>query len=450
MHKNIQNGQAVSEGRFQQPYRTMWPRPFEEYWFKDFHSIEGLDCFDILKPYGIWCEYFHERTLGHYGMVMESAPKPRVAIRHARKTRRAENVINFSSYNYLGLSCRPEIIDASVIALKSYGLGSMGSPRLCGTMDVHRQLATDLARFMDREEVLLFPTGYAANLGLISGLMRPGDVIVADQLAHASMVDGARLAGIRPRFFRHNDAADLDQKLKNSNGKKLVLVEGVYSMEGDTGALNDIVDVCRRHGARILIDEAHSAFLYGPNGRGVADELGVHEDMDIVMGTTSKSLGGSGGYIAGSHELIEYLRGYATPWIFSGGLPPAVSAGLLKALEIVRTEPQLRDKLWSNTALMRKLLQEGGVDLGCSTSQVVSIMIHDDWTIYPIADELFERGVYINALRYPAVAENRSRFRMAISAAHGRDEIEEGARIIISVLGKYGKLRQNSAGEPAE
>ncbi len=438
-------GQAVgiSERRFPPPYDTKWPRRLEEYSFKDFHSIDRDDPFDVFKPYGIWWEHCQERGAAyHYGMPMESPPASRVAVRHPTHTQRTDDLINFASYNYLGLSDRREVIEAAVSAMQRYGLGSCGSPRLSGTMDVHRHLEDELARFMGRPAALLFPTGYSANIGVIAGLMRPGDTIVADQLAHASIVDGIRLAGIRPRFFRHNDAADLARRLDRSDGKALVVVEGVYSMEGDTGALTDIVDVCRRHGARVLIDEAHSAFVYGPNGQGVAEDLGVAEHIDIVMGTTSKALGGAGGFIAGSGELIEYLKGYATSWIFSGSMPPAIAGGLLKSLEIVRSEPHLRAKLWSNTALMRRLLQRGGVDTGRSTSQVIAIMVGDEWGIHDITDALIRQGVYMNPIRFPAVPLNRSRFRMAISAAHGEDEIEEGARTIISVLGKYGKLRR--------
>ena len=432
--------------RFPAPYRETWPRPLDEYSHKDFYAGRGDDIFDILAPFGIWWQQGVERGFYHHGMPMHSAPATRVAVQLPNDTAPTEDLINFASYNYLGLSYRAEVVDAAADAVHRYGLGSMGSPRLSGIMDVHKQLEEELACFMGRQAALLFPTGYGANLGLIAGLMRPGDTIVADQLAHASIVAGIQLAGIRPRFFRHNDADDLDRKLDRSTGRKLVAVEGVYSMEGDTSPLREVVDVCRRHGARILIDEAHSAFLYGSNGRGLAEHLGVHDDMDIIMGTTSKSLGGSGGFIAGPWELTEYLRGYGTSWAFSGAIPPAIAAGVLKSLEIVRTEPDLRARLWTNTALMRELLHAGGVDTGCSTSQVITIMVGHDWEVYTIADELFEQGVYISPIRYPAVAESRSRFRMAISAAHSEDEIEEGARIIISVLGKYGKLRQNENG----
>ena len=244
---------------------------------------------------------------------------------------------------------------------------------------------------------------------------------------------------VGPRFFRHNDADDLERKLRNSKGRKLVVAEGVYSMEGDIGALDDIVLACRRHGARLLVDEAHSVFVYGPHGRGVAEHLGVYEDVDIVVGTMSKTLGGIGGFIAGSRDLVNYLRFYARTHIFSGGLPPAVVAGLIEALAIVRNEPQIRRRLWNNVALMREGLQEGGVDTGRSTSQVISIMIRDDAVALEIAEELFDRGVYIHPIFYPAVAKNQSRLRMSITAGHSEAEIEEGARIVISVLDKYCK-----------
>ena len=415
------------------------PRPLSECSLTDFYSAsgEGHDPFELLAPFQTWWQDAFERGWHVCRRTLKSAPKARITVQSRNKT--VTNRINFSSYNYLGLSYRAEVIDAAVCALNCYGLGSAGVPLLGGGTNLHEQLASDLAAFMGRPATLLFPTGYSANVGIIAGLMRPGDTILADELAHASIVDGIRLAGIRPRFFRHNDVTDLERKLGKSKGKKLVIVEGVYSMEGDIGALNDIADACRTHGARTLIDEAHSVFLYGANGRGVAEHLGVSGKMDIVMGTTSKALGGIGGFVTGSRELVDYLRFYARPHMFSGALPPAIVAGLARALAIVRGEPQLRAKLWSNVALMRERLREGGVDTGRSTSQVIPIMIRDDASSITIAEELFDQGVFIHPILYPAVAKNQSRLRMAISAGHSKAEIEEGARLVISVLGKHGK-----------
>ena len=402
-------------------------------------SGEADDPFELLGPFQVWWqEALHKQGWHLVRRVMKSSPAARVTVQSRGTT--AAGLINFSSYNYLGLSYRAEVVEAAAQALGSYGLGSAGTLLLSGVTDLHEQLASDLAAFMGRPAALLFPTGFTANIGIIDGLMRSSDTILADQFAHASIVDGIRLAGIRPRFFRHNDAADLERKLARSNGRKLVVVEGVYSMDGDIAALNDIVGVCRRHGARIFIDEAHSCFVYGANGRGVTEHLVVSEGIDIVMGTTSKALGGLGGFVCGSRELVDYLRFYARPHMFSGGLPPAIVAGLIRALAIVRDEPQLRGKLWSNVSLMRRRLREAGVDTGRSTSQVIPIMIRGDEAIsIAIAEELFERGVYIHPVFYPAVAKNQARLRMAISAGHSEEEIEEGARAVISVLDKYGK-----------
>ena len=415
-----------------------WTRPLNEYSLADFYAGKGNDPFEMIAPFGEWWDDALERGYYLYGMPLTTAPATRVAVQNPKRARIAENLINFASYNYLGLSYRPEVIEAAVSAVGHYGIGAGGGPLLSGTTDLHERLANDLASFMGQASALLFSSGYSANLSIIDGLMRPGDTVLADQIAHASLVDGIRLAGIRPRFFRHNDAADLGRKLSRSKGKKLVIVEGVYSMDGDTAPLNEIVEACRCHGARILIDEAHSAFLYGPNGRGVAEDLGVHEDMDIIMGTTSKTLGGIGGYVTGSYDLINYLRAYARPRIFSGGLPPAVVAGLLKSLEIIRTEPELRTRLWRNATLMRERLNEAGVDTGTSTSQVIPIMVRDEVKTFAITEELFDHGVYICPINYPAVAKNKTRLRMTVSAGHSEAEIEEGARVVISALRKYG------------
>ena len=416
-------------------------RSLAEYGLADFQAgpDDGTDPFDILGPFAEWWRYAEDHGWYMFGMPMKSAPASRVAVHSPKKTQATTNLVNFASYNYLGLSYRPEVADATATAARRYGLGSCSAPLLAGTSDLHEQLASGLADFMARESALLLPTGYGANLGAIAGLLRPGDCVVADQLAHASIVDGTRLAGIRPRFFRHNDADDLERRLRKTKGRTLVVAEGVYSMEGSIGALNDIVSVCRGHGARILVDEAHSVFVHGPNGRGVAEYLGVYEDVDIVVGTMSKALGGIGGFIAGHWELIKYLRLFARTNMFSGALPPAVVAGLIEALTIVRNEPQLRTRLWRNVALMRERLHEGGVDTGRSASQVIPIMIRDDAVALAIAEELFDKGVYIHPIFYPAVAKNQSRLRMSITAGHSEAEIEEGARIVIEVLDKHGK-----------
>ncbi|MFH1763119.1 MAG: aminotransferase class I/II-fold pyridoxal phosphate-dependent enzyme, partial [Gemmatimonadota bacterium] len=275
-------------------------------------------------------------------------------------------------------------------------------------------------------------------VGLIAGLMRAGDLVVADQYAHASVVDGMILSKAQSRFFRHNRPQDLDRKLKGFEGKKLVVVEGVYSMDGDLTPLPEIVEVCRAHGARILIDEAHSTFLFGEKGRGVAEHFGLDDEVDIHLGTFSKSLGGQGGFVAGSKSLIDYVRGFSRSRFFSCALAPPIVGGLIKALELVEKEPELRKRLWANVDFMQKRLRSGGVDIGDSESQVIPIMIRNDATVFDIGEQLFREGIFINPVKYPAVGKHKSRFRMSISAAHSQAELEEGADIIIRVLERNG------------
>jgi glycine C-acetyltransferase len=261
---------------------------------------------------------------------------------------------------------------------------------------------------------------------------------VADQYSHASIVDGMILSKAKSRFFRHNRADDLDRKLSGFDGKKLVIVEGVYSMDGDTPPLAEIVEVCKKHKARLMIDEAHSTFVFGETGKGVAEDQGFDEDIDIHLGTFSKSLGGQGGYIAGSEKLINYLRGFSRSRFFSCALSPVVVAGIRKALELAANEPELRTKLWDNVAYMQKLLTEAEIPMGDSTSHVIPIMVRDDARIFMMGEELLREGVFINPVKYPAVGKHKSRFRMSISAAHSREELEEGASIIQKVLRRYG------------
>ncbi len=409
-----------------------------EYDYTNFYFGAGDDAFALLAPFDDW---WHEaRPAGYYlyELPLHSAPSTRVDVEDTKTHEIRRDLVNFASYNYLGLSYRDEVKQAIKDAAELYGGGASGSPILSGTTELHRQLASEMASFKEKEAALIFPTGYSANVGTIAGLMRSGDLIVADQYAHASVVDGMILSKATSRFFRHNRPDDLERKLKGFEGKKLVIVEGVYSMDGDVPPLADIVDVCRKHGARLMIDEAHSAFVFGEGGRGVVEDQGLEDEVDIHLGTFSKSLGGQGGYVAGSGQLVNYLRGFSRSRFFSCALSPVVVAGLLKALELARSEPELRRKLWHNVAFMQGRLAEAGVPIGDSTSQVIPIMVRDDARIFQIGEDIFREGVFINPVKYPAVGKHKSRFRMSISAAHTEDELARGAETIIRVLRRYG------------
>ncbi len=410
-----------------------------DYDHSSFYYSSSDDIFAILEPFNAW--YDSARAQGYYlfAQPMSTAATTRIDLEE-QLDRRSINLLNLSSYNYLGLSYRPEVIAAAKAALDHYGLGAAGSPILSGTMQVHLELEEALARFKKRESVLVFPTGYSTNLGVIQALMRPGDLIVADQNAHASIVDGAILSKANVRFFKHNRPDDLERKLRGANGKKLVVVEGVYSMDGDVCPLPDLVAVAKRHGARILLDEAHSAFIYGENGRGVAEQFGLEDEIDMHVGTFSKALGGQGGYLAGSLSLCNYVKGFARSRFFSCALSPVVAAGVLESLRIVQAEPQLRRKLWENVAHLRRQLTEQGVDMGESTSQIIPVMIRNDRKILDIAHRLQTAGLYLQPILYPAVTKHRSRFRISVSASHTTEQLDEAAAALVGVLRDEGIL----------
>ena len=409
-----------------------------QYDYTNFYFGSGDDAFGMLDPFDEW--YKDAKPSGYYlyGLPMQGAPTTRVDIRNTETGKIHKDLLNFASYNYLGLSYRPEVKEAVIEAAHLYGNGASGSPILSGSLEVHHELADRVAKFKGKEAVLLFPTGYSVNVGVIAGLMRSGDLIVADQYAHASLVDGMILSKATSRFFRHNKVEDLERKLKRYDGKKLVLIEGVYSMDGDVAVVPEIVEVCQRYGARILIDEAHSTFIYGENGRGVAESSGFDDEIDLHVGTFSKSLGGQGGFVAGSQKLINYLRGFSRSRFFSCGLSPVVAAGILKALDIFEAEPELRKQLWDNVAFMQKSLRDAGISVGDSECQVIPIMVQDDARVFEIGETLLNEGIYLNPVKYPAVPKHKSRFRMSLSAAHSQEELEEGVRIITSVLQRYG------------
>ena len=410
-----------------------------DYDFSSFFYSSSDDPFAILEPFNEWYARAYPQGYYLYGQPMSTPPQTNIDLEEQLAQCRV-GLLNLSSYNYLGLSYRPEVISAAKRALEQYGLGSAGSPILSGTMDVHVELERDLAAFKRKEAALVFPTGYSTNVGLLQGLMRPGDLIVADQNSHASIVDGAILSKANVRFFRHNKPEDLEKKLKGTTGKKLVVIEGVYSMDGDVCRLPEIVEVAKRHGARILIDEAHSAFVYGENGRGVAEHCGLEDEVDIHMGTFSKALGGQGGYVAGSRNLCNYLTGFARSRFFSCALSPVVAAGVRESLRLAQQEPELRARLWDNVAYIRTQLNDYGVDVGESTSQVIPVMVRNDRKIMHIAHRLQQAGLYLQPIIYPAVAKHRSRFRISVSASHTTGQLEEAVSILVRVLREEGIL----------
>jgi len=349
---------------------------------------------------------------------------------------RPRSVINLCSYNYLGLANHPEVIAAAHEALNTHGLGACGSPMLSGMSDLHRELESRIAKFLNREDAMLFSSGFGGAFGTISGLLRKSDVAILDNRSHLSLRDGAVLSRCRTEKFEHNNPASLDVALRRNGGhRQLVIVEGIYSMDGDFGKLVELTDVAESHRASIFIDEAHSVLGCGQHGRGAAEQFGVEGRAPLVYGTFSKAFGALGGFVAGSKEALQYLRFYAHPYVYSCALPPVVVAGLLKALEIaIREGPTLRKALWQNADYFHEKLRELGIDTGASTTYVMPIVIGDRERMYRLCHELRRRGLWVAPVDYPAVPQNRICFRACVTAKHTRADLDEALNILEDTL----------------
>ncbi|HEX4666571.1 MAG TPA: aminotransferase class I/II-fold pyridoxal phosphate-dependent enzyme [Chthoniobacterales bacterium] len=348
---------------------------------------------------------------------------------------RPQPVINLCSYNYLGLANHPEVIAAAHEALTTHGLGACGSPMLSGMTDLHRELERKIAQFLGREDAMLFNSGFGGALGTISGLLRKTDVAVLDNRSHLSLRDGATLSRCRAEKFEHNDPAALDASLGRHKGKRqLVVIEGIYSMDGDFGNLAELITVAESHGASVFIDEAHSILACGEHGRGAAEKFEVEDRVRLTYGTFSKAFGGLGGFVAGSRETLQYLRFYAHPYVYSCALPPVVVAAILKALEIGTSQPELRRQLWENAEYFHHHLCGMGIDTGNSTTYVMPIVIGDRERMYRLGHELRARGLWVAPVDYPAVPQDRICFRACVTALHTRADLDEALNILSDTL----------------
>ena len=344
-------------------------------------------------------------------------------------------VINLCSYNYLGLANHPEVLAAAHEALRTHGMGACGSPMLSGMTDLHRELERRVAKFLRREDAMLFNSGFGGALGTISGFLRKTDVALLDNRSHLSLRDGAVLSRCRTEKFEHNDPASLDAALSRHKGRRqLVIVEGIYSMDGDFGNLKELIAVAESHGASVFIDEAHSMLACGEHGRGAAEKFGVEDRVPLLYGTFSKAFGALGGFVAGSKETLQYLRFYAHPYVYSCALPPVVIAAILKALELGTTQPELRAQLWENADYFHAQLRSLGLDTGESTTYVMPIVIADRERMYRLGHELRRRGLWVAPVDYPAVPQSRICFRACVTAMHTRADLDEALNILADTL----------------
>jgi len=334
--------------------------------------------------------------------------------------------IMLGSNNYLGLTHHPKVLEAAEAALRRYGSGCTGSRFLNGTLDLHCMLEEAIANFVGKERCLVFSTGYMANLGVISGLVSRRDVIYLDKLDHASIVDGANLAYGEVERYNHGQLDELDRKMSSnpSDRGQLIMVDGVYSMEGNISDAPGLIRLAHKHGAALAIDDAHAIGVIGPDGDGTAAHYGVTDDVEIITGTFSKSLASIGGFVAADESTIHYLRHHSRPLIFSASLPPASTAGTLAALELIRTEPERRSQLWDNTHRLHEGFRQLGFDIGPTKTPIVPVLIGPLEKTFLFWRKLFDEGIFTNPIVPPAVPHSACRLRTSLMATHTHEQID--------------------------
>jgi 8-amino-7-oxononanoate synthase len=353
-----------------------------------------------------------------------------------------KEVVMLGSNNYLGLTNHPEIKEAAVKALREYGSGTAGSRFLNGTLDIHVKLEEQLAAFMGREAALCFSTGFSVNLGVISSLIGRRDVVILDNLDHACILDGARLSYGRTLKYAHNDMEALEERLRSVGGDNgaMIVVDGVFSMEGDVADLPKIVELKKRFGARLMVDDAHGIGVMGGSGRGTAEHFGLDHETDLVMGTFSKSLAGVGGFVVGETDVIDWIKHKARPLMFSAAPPPASVASVSKALEVMIREPERRERLWEITGYMKREFTNLGFDTGESASPVIPLVVGEDVTSFVMTKRLQEEGVFVNPVVSPAVPPGRAMIRTSYMATHTRDHLDRALEAVAKVGRELGVI----------
>jgi 8-amino-7-oxononanoate synthase len=347
-----------------------------------------------------------------YFRVIESAQDPEVIVD-------GRQMIMIGSNNYLGLTNHPRVKEEAIKALKKYGSGCAGSRFLNGTLDIHVDLEDKLARFIRKKAALVFSTGFQTNLGVISAIAGKDDVLLIDKLDHASIIDGCRLSFSEIKKYRHNDMNDLERLLQQCNEKgKLIVVDGVFSMEGDIVDLPGVVQLARRYSARVMVDDAHGIGVLGKTGRGTAEHFGLEDEIDLIMGTYSKSLASIGGFIAASEEVIHYIKHFSRPLIFSASPPPASIASVSAAIDIIEEEPERRERLWYNTNKMLEGLKALGFDTGNSETPIIPLIVGKDQTAFAMARILHDKGIFANVAVSPAVPNGNALIRTSYMATH--------------------------------
>ena len=349
-------------------------------------------------------------------------------------------VLMFGSNSYLGLSDDPRLKEAAIAAVKKYGTSCSGSRFLNGTLDIHQELEEKLAKFVGKEEAVTYSTGFQVNLGVVSCLGFKGSYILLDDTDHACIIDGSRLGWSTVYKFKHNDMEALEKKLKvcEPDAYKLIVIDGVYSMLGDLAKLPEICDLCDKYGASVMIDDAHGLGVFGENGSGTASHFGLTDRTDLIMGTFSKSFGSLGGFIAGDHDVLNFIKHNSRSLIFSASMTPAATAAASKALDIMIEEPERREHLWDTTRYAWKCFRENGFDINLTESPIIPLMVRDTIKALSLVEEAYRQGVFITPVIAPAVPEKDVLIRFALMATHERSHVDQAVEVLTKIFKEYG------------
>lgn len=402
-------------------------------------TLEGSDVFSKAYEFQKVLEATQETGLYPYFQALEVNLGPEVIIRN-------QKAIMLGSNNYLGLTTDPRVRQAAIDAIKQYGTSMTGSRLLNGTMELHEAFEEEIASFLKKEAALVFTTGYQVNIGIISALCSPNSCLIMDDSNHASLFDAATLSGCKLRLFKHNDPKDLERVLSQrpSAEAKMVAVDGIFSMEGDISPLPEIVELCKKHGARLLVDDAHALGVLGPKGQGTAAHFNLSDEVDLIMATFSKSFASTGGYVAGEKAVIDYIKHHGRSMIFSASITPPNLAAARMALKILNEEPWHVQKHRENSKKLKNALIEMGWQVGASETAILPIHVGDDVTTLMLWKDLLEEGVYVNPVLYPAVEKNKALLRVSTMATHTDSHINQALDAFQIVGEKYGLIEKRS------
>lgn len=409
----------------------------------DFAELPSRDLFAKTIPFSEFMEEMAENQFHHWGRILSSPSEHRVIVQD-RYTNQPREMIMMASNNYLGLTTHPAVVEASRKALEKYGAGAGSVPLLGGTLDLHKELEHKLAQMKGCEDAIIFTSGYSSNVGCVSALVRKSDVAINDRLNHASIIDGCRLSGGKLRAFKHNNLESLEKVLQSTEEQgllgKLVIMDGVFSMDGDITNLPAIKKITDKYGARIMIDEAHATGVIGEHGKGTPEHFKMEGEIDLVAGTLSKALAVVGGFVASSQEVINYLRFYARSNMFSTALPPASTGALIAGIDVIQKEPQLRAKLWYNINYMLSNLKRIGFNLGNAETAIIPMIIGDEEKLKLMSREVHQAGIFVNPVYYPAVPKKQSRLRLSLMATHTQEDLDDTLAVMERVGKKYGLI----------